>query len=101
MKLAALALGTTLGVAAMMQISPANAAPDLAVGVGVPAVTVVAPPVIAATYGYPAYPALVRPWPSYAVAPVYERHGPGWWHPYRYAYRHSGYGRFHGHVYRR
>lgn len=94
-KLTSLALTATLGFAGLMHSAPAAAGPYVSVGIGLPGVPVVAPPVVA----YGGVPVAVYPRPYYYAPPVYPYIGLG----YRYGwgfgpgYRHGfGYGRFHG-----
>ncbi len=88
-KLAALAFTALLGVAGMGYAKPAEARVYIGVGIGLPGVTVVAPPVLA----YP--PAVGVYGPYYYGRPYY---------PYPYYYRPGfvryGYG-FHGYVHGR
>jgi hypothetical protein len=85
-KLAALAFTAVLGIAGMAYAKQAEARVYVGVGIGLPGVALVAPPVVA----YP--PALGVYAPYYYGRPFY--YGPG----FRYGYR--GYG-FHGYAYGR
>ena len=95
-KLTSLALSATLGFAGLMHSSPAAAGPYVSVGIGLPGVAVVVPPVAA----YGGVPVVVYPRPYYYPAPFYPayvglgfRYGYGFGRGYRHGF---GYGHFHG-----
>jgi hypothetical protein len=94
-KIATVALGATLGLAALANSQPAAAGVSIGVGVGVPGVAVAAPPVAVAPRVVVAPPAVgVAPAPIYSYpyyAPGYV--GFGWGHPY---WRGAPYGRWAG-----
>jgi len=77
-KLASIALSAAIGVGSVAHSLPAVAQPYVSIGIGLPAVTVVAP--------YPIAPAY--------YAPYYRAYGPYWHRDY-----YHGYDRFHGHWY--
>ena len=86
-KLAALALTAVLGIAGMAYTKPAEARVYVGVGIGLPGVALVAPPVYA-------YPPAVGVYAPYYYRPYY--YGPGF---VRYGYGfHGGY---YGHRYGR
>jgi hypothetical protein len=94
-KLAALALAAVLGVAGMGYAKPAEARVYIGVGIGLPGVAVVAPPVVA-------YPPAGVYGPYYYGRPYYPYPYPYYYRPgfvrYRYGFR--GYGYVHGRYWR-
>jgi hypothetical protein len=82
-KFAAFALAGALGIAGISNPKPAEAGVVVGVGIGLPGVAVVAPPVVA-------YPPVVGVYPYYYGRPYFYR--PGF---IRYGYGFRGYG-FHG-----
>jgi hypothetical protein len=80
-KIAAIALTAALGAAAMGYTKPAEARVYVGVGIGLPGVALVAPPVVA-------YPGALGVYAPYYGRPYY--YGPGFAH-YRYGARY-GYG---------
>ena len=87
-KFAALALVAALGIAGMGYAKPAEARVYIGVGIGLPGVAVVAPPVVAYA-------------PSVAYGPYY--YGRPYYYPYYYPYYRPGFVRyghgFYGHGY--
>ena len=94
-KFAALALVAALGIAGMGYAKPAEARVYIGVGIGLPGVAVVAPPVLA----YPPAVGVYGPYyygrPYYYPYPYYYR--PGF---VRYGHGFRGYGYVHGRYWR-
>jgi hypothetical protein len=91
-KIATVALGATLGLAALANSQPAAAGVSIGVGVGVPGVAV-APRVVVAPPAVGVTPAPIYSYPYYAPGYV----GFGWGHPY---WRGAPYGHWAGGYHR-